>query len=98
MEEMERIRRIRRKGLKRAQKTNMNKKISKYQENDAVLVEAYNLSDKLLKHTLKFMPIFEGPHLIGKIIREGTYLVTYPRNHKERRVFHASDLQKYHDR
>ena len=89
--------RIKRKGLRRAQKTNADKRISSYQENDEVLVKACNLSDKFLKRTAKFMPVFEGPYRIGKIIREGTYLITHLKNNKERGIFHACDLRKYHN-
>ena len=75
----------------------MDRKISAYQENDTLLIKAYSLSDKLLKHTAKLIPVFEGPNLIGKIIREGMYLIIDHRNHKKRGIFHANDLQKYHN-
>ena len=43
--------RIQKKSLRRAQKTNANRKTTTYHENDQVLVKAYNLSDKMLKRT-----------------------------------------------
>ena len=90
--------RMKRKGLKRAQKANMRHRLSHYTVGDRVLIKAYNLSDKLLKRTSKFMSVFEGPYIIGKIIREGTYLIIDSVNNKERGIFHAHDLRKYHDR
>ena len=90
--------RIREKGLKRANKTDMNKKMENYQQGDKVLVKAYNLSDKSLKRTAKFMAVFEGPYIIGKIIREGTYVIEHPKRRRERGIFHASDLRRYQDR
>ena len=90
--------RIREKGLKRANKTDMNKKMEKYQQGDKVLIKVYNLSDKSLKRTAKFMAVFEGPYNIGKIIREGTYVIEDPKRHRQRGIFHASDLRRYHGR
>ena len=44
------------------------------------------------------MSVFEGPYSTGKIIREGTYLIVDPVNNKEREIFYAHELRKYHDR
>ena len=88
--------RIRKKGTRRAQKTDTDRKITSYQENEQVLVMAYNLSDKILKRTARFRSVFAGPYIINKILREGTYSVTHVKNNKERGVFHANDLRKYY--
>ena len=88
--------RIKKKGTMRAQKTDTGRKMTSYQENEQVLVKAYNLSDKTLKRTAKFMSVFEGPYIINRILREGTYLVTDATNNKERGVFHANDLRRYY--
>ena len=88
--------RIRMKGIPRAEKTNAGQKITTYQKNEQVLGKAYNLSDKALKRTAKFMSVFEGPFIVDKIIREGTYLITDPKSHRERGIFHAHDLRKYY--
>ena len=69
-----------------------------YVVGDKVLIKARNLSDKLPQRTSKFMSVFEGPYSIGKIIREGTYSIVDLVNNKERGIFHAHDLRKYHDR
>ena len=70
--------------------------MTEYKENDEILIKACNLSDKVLKHTAKFMSVFEGPYVIKKILREGTYLIIDPKNHKERGISHANDLRKYY--
>ena len=88
--------RIKKKGAMRARKTDTDRKMTFYQENEQVLVKAYKLSDKILKRAAKFMSVFEGPYLINKILREGTYSVIDIRNNKERGVFHANDLRRYY--
>ena len=90
--------RIRRKGLKRADKTNMSKKMENYQQGNKALIKVYNLSYKSLKRTAKFMAIFEGPYIMGKIIRKGTYVIEDPKRHRERGIFQARDLRRYHYR
>ena len=90
--------RIKKKGLKRAHKANVSHKMTHYTVGDRVLIKACNLSDKLLKRTSKFISVFEGPYTISKIIREGTYFIIDSVNNKERGIFHAHDLRKYHDR
>ena len=56
----------------------------------------YNLSNKLLKRTSKFMSVFEGSYIISKMVMKGTYLVRDLKTNKERGIFHANELRKYH--
>lgn len=58
---------IKRKGLKEAEKHDLNKTVTQYQEGDKLLVKAYNLSDKFLKQNATFMAVFEETSLIAKV-------------------------------
>lgn len=70
--------------------------MNQYREEDKVLVKAHNLSDKYSKQTPKFMAVFEGPYLIAKVIRNGTYVIKDPSNGKDRGMFHTNDIRAYH--
>ena len=88
----ERIHKI---GQKRAQKFNNMRNVATYQTGELVMVKAYNISDKMLGRSAKFMAVFEGPYIVKKLIRDSTAVIVDPQTNMERGMFHFNDLKKY---
>ena len=79
----------------RAAKQNENIKHFTFNEGDAVLVRANNVSSD--KHIAKFFSVYEGPYYVKERIGKDTYLLKH--NTAEiRGMFHLSNLKPYRSR
>lgn len=67
-----------------------------FQTGELVLLRANNLSSAIKAETKKLLLLFEGPFRIKKVIRDHTYLLEFIKFQKERGIFHASHLKRYH--
>lgn len=87
--------RIRKKGLDRISKLSKDESQT-YKDGDLVLVKAYNLSDKLLKQSAKFMAVYEGPYMIEQPRGSVSFILSDPKTKKIRGKFHCKDLRRFH--
>jgi hypothetical protein len=62
---------------------------------DLVLLRANPISSALAQETKKFMPLFEGPYRISKVVAPNTYILVSPVGSKERGMFNACHLKLF---
>ena len=79
----------------RAAKQNENIKHFTFNEGDAVLVRANNVSSD--KHIAKFFSVYEGPYYVKERIGKDTYLLKHNAD-EIRGMFHLSNLKSYRSR